>query len=312
MKKFFFYGASVTKQTGESGYIPKLKQLLDGYAFIDSKGFGACHLDDAGFYMTNEVINASPDVCILEWNTTGLNEFNSHKLRSILLEISSRNIPIGLLILPRIGNDTNITKNRPAEMQIHEISEKYGVPLLDLRFNLDLKNCLRDDVHTNDYGADSYAQSIASWIRNTNFNLSIFPQDWITLPKISINEGYEISKNKKIEIDFKIENYPISEICFELTVGPSIVDIEVVTHDQKIHKSFLDPWCYYERNMIYSIWSNSKSYGSNNITIIASEIEPNLSILKNDFVRDFENLKINVHNIFACGINLNQVRSLNV
>jgi hypothetical protein len=310
MKKFFFYGASVTKQTGESSYISKVKKYLDGTALIESKGFGACHLDDAGFYMTNEVINASPDICILEWNTTGLNEFNPYKLRSILLEISSRNIAIGLLILPQIG--TNVAKNRPAEMQIYEISQNYGIPLLDLRFDFDLKNCLRDGVHTNDYGADSYAQSIVSWIRNTNFNLSNFPQDWIQLPKLSLIKNYEISKNKKIELDFKTESYPINEICFELTVGPSIVDVEIVSSDQKIHKSFLDPWCYYERNMIYSIWSDEKSCVSHNITINISEIEPNFSILKSDYVRDFENLKINIHGIFGCGLSFNYVRNSNI
>ena len=73
--KIAFFGASVTQQNGESGYVPTFTKLLVENNFTDAvviqKGFGSMHLFDAGICKIDEVVNENPNICFIDWFSTG-------------------------------------------------------------------------------------------------------------------------------------------------------------------------------------------------------------------------------------------------
>lgn len=306
--KILFYGASVTAQKGASGYVSRVRDFLDteGYE-IEGFGIGACHLDDAGFYNADQVINKKPDLCLLEWNTTGLGEFNKLKLQTILINFTKANIALGFMIFPR--KKTNAISNRVAETQIIDICKDNNIPLLDIRDKVSLEENLRDDVHTNEFGAELYAQLISDWIIKTNFRVIHPSVNWKALPGV-VNHNFEceIVKRQNLHLNFTQDNSSFYEIVFEIIVGPSIVDLIIFENANFSKKSFIDRWCYYDRTMYYTIWkSNKKIQDQISLILKADENEPNLSVIDKSFFRDFTKLRLPIKNIFSCGLFMTKI-----
>ena len=312
--KFLFYGASVTKQGGSSGYIQSLKALAEGTTVeITSIAYGACHFNDAGFYNIKKVISEYPDVCVLEWNTTGLSEFDVKKMDSVLGELIENNISIAFLILPR--RDTNLKKNRKAEELIFKLSESFDIPLLDLRMSVAFDDCVRDDVHTNDFGAFTYANNIHSWIKNTVFNKTI--NDFKVLKSVYTKEvEFFVGANSVIECDLKYSTSDFFEIVFEITVGPSLLNLLISIDTHQIEKSFVDPWCYYERKMFHTVCQekNFKHFvNPSKLMIRASENLPDFTpLLKTPKIPLNEFKGVLVHNIYSLGIELYNLKINNL
>jgi len=279
--KVFFYGASVTAQKGPSGYVERVKELFAGSKYdVSALGYGACHLDDAGFYNFKEVIDRKPDVCVMEWNTTGLAEFNNFKIMSMINEARYSNINIAFLILPR--TDTNLNINRKAEIQIKKLAEAQKVPLLDLRYIENISECLRDNVHTNSYGAVKYANAIYNWVIGMRFvEFGIFPQSVEALTSC-FEANFLVNRNFRKTLTLDFLKGDVYEIVFEMIVGPSMVDLVISWEGRNTEKSFVDPWCYYERKM-YHVALHGKKRNPNvseKLHIMNSLATPNFSILK--------------------------------
>ena len=75
MKNIIFYGASVTQQSGQSGFVPTFKNMIDlnqlEYNIIQ-KGYGSMHLYDAGIIKIDNIINENPSYCFIDWFSTGI------------------------------------------------------------------------------------------------------------------------------------------------------------------------------------------------------------------------------------------------
>ena len=141
------FGASVTQQGGEQGYITHAK---NEFCKIKQVGIGGCHFNDAGYYLLDEAIGeASFDLCLLDWNSTWLESFDQNRLESIVKRLLARRILPVFAILPTKLNSTV----RPSELLIIEFCGKHCIPLIDLRPGIDLDIMLRDDYHTNEIGA---------------------------------------------------------------------------------------------------------------------------------------------------------------
>lgn len=69
-----FFGASVTQQSKESGYVILFNELLKQNDLnnlnIIQKGFGSMHITDAGICKINEVIDENPSYAFLDWFST--------------------------------------------------------------------------------------------------------------------------------------------------------------------------------------------------------------------------------------------------
>ena len=311
--KILFYGASVTQQGGSSGYIQRLQELVTGSPFeISSLGYGACHFNDAGFYNLQKVISERPDVCVLEWNTTGLVEFDIKKMNSVLGRLIENNIYIAFLILPR--RDTNMKGNRRAEELIMDISETLEIPLLDIRTSVDFEECVRDDVHTNNIGALLYANLIFNWLKITEFKK--INKSFDVVRSVYVNDVNIFVREKSIiECDLKFHKSNFFEIVFETTVGPSMLNLLISIDAHQIERSFVDPWCYYERLMFHTVCQNEDlkfSSDFSKLLIRPSETLPDYSSL-----RQLPNIAANqekgllVHRIYSVGVELIDLRIKN-
>jgi len=241
---FFFHGASVTQQAGVSSYFEMLKERVNGAHDLSKKGYGGCHLDDAGFVNLHSDISSEIDVCILEWNTTGLERFDHEKLRYMVGFLMEKNIAPIFLILAKFDN---ITNPRPCDLQVLDFCSEYNILCLDYRGKIDPAIHLRDGVHTNEIGAKVYADSLY---------LDLFCKiDFFEsyAPRAFDYKNFFIDSHRDLIIDAPegarvvIEFDSVSEnpqIILEVVVGPysPLVDANSL---QRI--CFWDRWCHYER-----------------------------------------------------------------
>lgn len=98
---FFFHGASVTQQTGIASYFHLLSERVASSHVLTKKGYGGCHFNDAGFLTLHSDISSESDVCVLEWNTTGLIKFDIEKLKYVAGYLLDHDILPVFLILAR-------------------------------------------------------------------------------------------------------------------------------------------------------------------------------------------------------------------
>lgn len=304
--KITFYGASVTAQSGTSGYVNALTKMLknNGGFQIRGIGYGACHFGDAGFYRIGEVLKDKPSICILEWNTTGQGEFNQLKLNSVIYDLVRANIFVGLLILPR--KNTNIISERQAEIQIIELSKKYGFPLLDLRKMVDIDLCLRDVVHTNDYGAECYAKEIKKWIETLKLDKQEIDESWqLNFSRNAFNNEIIIDKKNALEISFTYEDHRVCEIVFELIVGPSMLDLIIEGENIDLTRTFVDEWCYYDRKMYHLVFKG-RSYPKDGLVSLVfkgSKQLPNYSELKKPIKNeDIKESLLEIKGVYTLGL----------
>ena len=160
--KILFHGASVTEQEGESSYVFQLNEQLkktDNQHIILKKGFGGCHINDAG--LLNIAVDADEeiDICFLEWNTTGLDRFEEGTLRYMAATLIDKGILPIFLILAR-ADSISLDSRRLSEKQVLNFCIENGIPYLDYRGLINPELDLRDVVHTNFSGAVKYAKAL--------------------------------------------------------------------------------------------------------------------------------------------------------
>ncbi len=179
------------------------------------------------------------------------------------------------------------------DMVIESICSRYGVKLLDLGRNLLVskgrifcQNLLRDDVHTNETGANYQAISVASFIldfvadrkyRNFTFPSPRRIRKAISCSKFSEKTSLfsrsglscrvaEIYQLNSIKIDL-----PIGVMIFGVSYlsGPRSGQIEIDFHDEStIVVQCFDEFCFYKRYN-FSRFNPRRSVGSVTITQLA-------------------------------------------
>ena len=293
MTKIFFYGASVTAQSNGNGffnYLPKLENIE-----FDRFAMGGCHFNDAGFFLQNKIFECSPDVCILDWNSTGQGFFDESKIQYLVLNLLNHRIVPAFMILP--NKDGNVKSNRQAERQIYELASKFALQILDLR-NIDFVPCLRDSVHTNTFGANEYALKISEWVESSlPLWKSYFNSD-LSDALLTICRDHEIQsvtyeENLKVTNSLRIELKPTNinkiEIVLSGSIGPYSPVIDILESGNFMRKiQVWDPWCYYERSSFFSLGAFRLPSSLEDILfvdIVLTNEVPNYSISRqSDFV----------------------------
>jgi hypothetical protein len=278
---FFFHGASVTQQSGQSSYFHLLNEIVNNAYILSKKGYGGCHFNDAGFLTFRTDIPSDTNVCILEWNTTGLSEFNEDKLKYVAGYLIDKKITPVFLILAR---KDNILKPRICDLQVLNFCSQNNILCLDYRSKILPDKHLRDEVHTNEAGAKVYANSLFSDIfLKINYFSFFYPTSFKYRDFIIDSHRdtvFDAAEGQKIVLE--INNISIkSEIILEVIIGPSspIVD---VNGTQKM--CFWDRWCHYERPSFKAILLEPLSLNSE--AIIDLNILSDL-INYSDCVREF-------------------------
>ncbi|MDP2597664.1 hypothetical protein [Alteromonas stellipolaris] len=276
--KVVIYGASVTAQKGNAGYFESLEHIKPDTVELIRIPYGASHLHFAGIAMLQKVINEQPDVCILDWVTPSTKVFPQgivDKINSIL--ISNGIHPIWLL-LPRIDDPSSL---RECCNQIRQsASAKVSVvSFVESEFNEpDLSKILRDVVHTNSSGAEKYSQFILNIIDNVNLTLkkAEIPQ---LAPYISQCEG-TINKDSKLIIEVTVEEVSSLKLFLFGRIGPRspIINLALIGSEgceKTTMKNVVDPWCYYERDMLLDTPSFEKlSKGNYRIEVSLQNSDP--------------------------------------
>lgn len=275
--KISFFGASVTQQ--KTGYVYEFKKLNPEYE-VYQRGYGGMHICDAGIVFINDIVNLKPDICFIDWFSTGwlTTDYNIilKYIDNILLKLTEINCKVIFLYLPRSPFETKRIKFYELT---HKILNEYDVQYIDIykQFNYlcvekyNSNNILRDSIHTTDKGSFEYSKIIDCWFKK-NINNIRFPNKTIIK-----NEFYNIKKfslNKQINIFDKFTIYGnCKEIYFYIRKGPFCGKVKF---NENI-KNTWDRWCYYERNSFIKV----NGFNDN----------LNIEILDDDFNKD--NCKIN-------------------
>jgi hypothetical protein len=235
-----FFGASVTQQ--KTGYAKKLEEKFQSPVKIF--GFGGMHLKDAGICFIDNVLDVKPDVCFIEWLSTGYNETNSKTeeyLDTIVYRFSKANCKLVFLFLPY--------KNDPQKEDFHNYCKTYlernKIAFIDVKeftANEDIELLLRDDVHTTELGSELYSEIIFkeySKISNEiELSQHLVKTKYTEIKKVFLDRIFD----EKVFLQGQCEI-----IGFQLTIGAHSGIIEVEQDGKVLTFNTWDRWCHYDR-----------------------------------------------------------------
>lgn len=259
------FGASVTQQGGEAGFHSHLKSLLSSISIqLDTKGFGGCHFDDAGFYLLSSCLKRQHQLVLLDWNSTYRGLFTEWKLLSFIDSILKNNSFPVFLILPTYKNCIN----RQSEDSVFELKAKGLVDVIDLRGLRELGEILRDEYHTNIDGARFYASAIYDFIQHLNYDSSIKHAQEVAAEYIlaeakqivATNFEYrqDIGQGESLCIRLKSKLREAScphDLCIGTIIGPYSGFLDIYVNSCKTQRiQIWDEWCHYERFKIFRIF----------------------------------------------------------
>lgn len=301
--KVVIYGASVTAQKGDSGYFDildeKLKHNEEDLELVRIP-FGASHLQFAGIAMIQKVLNVKPDICILDWVTPSTKVFPKNIVERINSILTSNNIKPIWVLFPRADDNLcereccqQIKKTSSNEIDVFSFQEsKYKEE--------NLENILRDTVHTNKNGAQVYSQFMLDIIKNQSKKKPEIknknPEEE-KIPFIFDSSGV-INNNSNLKTTFEVVRRCNISLYLHAKIGPFSPVLKISLKDENGNflerhcKNVVDPWCYYERNMLLNLPTlKNVNIGYYTLEIELDDKNPfeNLETLK---PRDFELDKI--------------------
>lgn len=268
--KLVCYGASVTAQTNETGYVQQLMEssCAKYFSSIEKVAFGASQFEYAGYSFMQDVLDQKPDICVIDWLTPSMPGFNAFKIDLLNYALLAQDcLPIWVFF-PRINNFENVPNSFE---QVKVSANKFSIDLLDLRsempdFRANAYHYLRDDVHTTQAGAKCYSNKISRHVVISLLNIKEriaqaresegFKETLLKNYSIPLIKPIQASINSQqiVEIDFNYDG-GFFEVYFDTEIGPHICYLDFklykegeLFYDETFNK--VDPWCYYNRSMI--------------------------------------------------------------
>lgn len=282
--KIACFGASVTVQT--NGYVDFLSKKFN--SDIKKFGYGSQHLCGAGICYINDVLDCKPDICFIDWFSTGWTNTNNNTidyLNTIVHKFSNSNCRLIFLFLPRSDHDNRI--NFYSFLKDYLISKKlFYVDINDYVKHND--KISRDTVHTTPEGAELYANIIHDEYKKSS-NKIIIPTNYTKtiycdIKKLNINKCFK--KYMIIDGDCDI-------ITSNVNIGPNSGWIKL--NNKKI--LLWDEWCHYKRQCTKIDKENIK--GKTKIEVLQDKVD--YSSCRRDY--DFSNIEfeLDINCIFYIG-----------
>ena len=247
-----FYGASVTQQKHDSGYVPTFQKLLienNKNYDVTQNGFGSMHLYDAGICKIDEIISLNPSFCFIDWFSTGFITTDKKLLFKYLDTIVRKLMLINSQICFLLFDRLTMCNNRLKMYEIIiEYAKLYYLPYIELYNNTNVSELLRDEVHTNELGAQFYSSKIYEYfitnIENKNTIYEKIPEEntYCNIKCLQINTKVvnEISINGNFNI-----------IGILQQIGNFSGIIEINRNKLEIYKvTIWDQWCHFTRDNI--------------------------------------------------------------
>lgn len=264
-KRLVFFGASVTAQTAPNGYFePVLAASRAAGGNAIRIAHGSCHFDDAGFHTATTIKRAQGEVCVIEWNTTGLSRFHPTKLGIVVDHFLGQGmLPIFLILC----QDRNLAGDRDSERQVRELCLAHDLPLIDLRLGFPGMHLLRDTVHATPEGGQWYAERIVRALTSIELpdaeGLGRRRQALrraIELQPVTFSDwpqAMEVGEGQMWTARFE-RQAGLSELLLDMTIGPDSPVVELAMGEIYVRRlSIWDPWCHYDRRRIVSIVDDS-------------------------------------------------------
>jgi len=241
-KTLAFFGASVTQQS--SGYVSKIDELSNHTYKIVQRGYGSMHLNDAGVCFIDDIIDLTPDYCFIDWFSTGfiltdikiLSTYLDGIIRKLLL---NNCIPI-FLLLDRMDMCENRLKFYNIVIQY---ANEYNIHYVNLYNNANVKDLLRDTVHTSELGSNYYGIKIYDFFKDNVINADITrkipSENEMSLIK-SITQDITVHDNIKLKGNFRL-------MGIYQQIGPFSGMYEIDSNCTVQKFNLWDQWCHYNR-----------------------------------------------------------------
>lgn len=293
-----FFGASVTKQQGDSGFVPCFQKIIKKNNFncnVIQKGYGSMHLHDAGICKINDVMEQQPNICFVDWFSTGYILTDKIQLflylDAIVYKLMTLNCQICFLLL----QIDVVCENRIKMYNlVKEYCKTYLLDHIELYNNLNANEILRDSVHTNNIGAEYYANTIFDYFVDNMMNKNTI------YSKIPCENEYSNIKtlqiNKEIHDEITLTgNFKIIGILQKIGNFSGLVEITRNDEISYLYNNW-DQWCHYTRDNI-----KINTHWSSKITIKITQNEFNTSNCKVDF--NFSNIQkyMYIYDIYFLG-----------
>lgn len=244
-----FFGASVTQQGGESSYVYHVSQALQKCGHVVGQfGYGSMHLADAGMCFIDTVLDFKPELCLLEWFTSGCYEVKDGLMdywNTLRYKFGQANCALLLLVLPCL----NTSEERERMITVsREYMQQYGIKSIDLHKTfVNVPDLLRDHVHTNQTGAKTYADHIVQGINQSTSNMECLKLKHIERSKYCDLKTLSFDQKINRRMRFTLQGEIIGVF---MNIGPfsGIICVNV-EGDQQTYNLW-DEWCYYDRQTI--------------------------------------------------------------
>ena len=276
-----FFGASVTVQKNSYARILTKKLKCQSNIF----GYGGCHLPDAGMIYIDDVLKIKPEICFIDWFSTGYRTFDENTIKkymnTIVYKFSKQNCKLIFLFLPNRNYSQSDSCMLKWHNSIKQYLDKNYLFYIDLNKNLKYsKEIIRDSVHTTELGAKIYSDLI---YKNLILNYdklkipnNIEKTELINLKKLNINRNFK--KYMNIKGDSTI-------VTCSLEIGPNSGYIDIG------ERTFLlwDQWCHYNRHS--NKLNNINVDGDMQFKISQQKVD--YSTCRRDY--NFDNIKFELH-----------------
>ena len=280
-----FFGASVTQQ--KNGYATFLTKKLKCEPHIF--GYGGCHLLDAGIIYIDEVLKIKPNICFIDWFSTGYKTFNENTIKyidTIVYKFSNQNCKLIFLFYPRLDYNKFFLKWHTS---IQQYLDKNNLFYIDLNKNLKYSpEIIRDGVHTTEFGSETYSNLIYDYFIS-NYNELKIPRNikktnLVNIQKLNINKIFK--KYMKLKGDCTI-------FTCTLTIGPNSGYIGIG------EKQFLlwDPYCHYDRDSC----NLNNIRVEDNMELKISQQKVDYSSCRRDYNFDNNIFELNIKEIYYIG-----------
>jgi hypothetical protein len=290
-----FFGASVTAQG--TGYVHEFKKLVEKDITVYQHGYGGMHISDAGIIYIDEVLKNKPNICFIDWFSTGYLvkkiDFLPY-LDTIITKFSDNKVKLVFLFLPRNPFEElrdimyKDAKEYLTECNITyiELDEIYN----NLKKNIVIENdIMRDSVHTTDLGSKNYAEIIFNYFTTNINNLQV-------CSKLPVRNKYYDIKSIHFDSPITVTNEyeiqgSVSYIRFSINKCPNN---GIILLNNKQYNTW-DQWCYYSRKSL----TGTLPTFENNLVIKITKKDFDKSLCKNkDFKWDKYEKLLTIHDIF--------------
>jgi len=239
--KLAFFGASVTKQKeGYANYVKTKRSDIE----TSIHGFGSMHIYNAGVCFIDEVLKTLPNICFLDWFSTGYKSNDmTWYLNTILYRFAQKGCHVVFLFLDRNPMEDE-------RLAMYDNAKKYcednGIAYLNMYNNPNVGEILRDAIHTTAKGSQIYGEHILKFLDTFNIArplpLHIKPTSLCSIRSVNVNaiirENMEFSGEGKL-------------VGIYMSVGPYSNKVEVLKDNETKEYTIRDEWCHYERKTFH-------------------------------------------------------------